>query len=715
MSDSLFSPSWYRVAKLKPRLRSHAQLYRHEYQGVVWFVLQDNAAGRSHRFSPSAYRFIGLMDGRATVQELWEAVAEQLGDRAPTQEEVIRLLGQLHTADALLCDVPPDSRELFRRFQRHQSMQWKRRLATPLAIRVPLFDPEHFLSRTMSIVRPLFSIGAGVLWLLVVLCGMVMAAVHWSELTDDIIDRAMTAQNLVLLWFIYPAMKTFHELGHGYAVKNWGGEVHDIGIMFLVLVPVPYVDASSASGFREKGPRMLVGAIGIAVELFLASIALFVWLSVEPGVVRTVAYNVMLIGGISTVFFNGNPLLRFDGYYVLVDALEIPNLGSRANRYLGYLLQRYAFGMRESESPAHSNWERGWFVLYGIAAFIYRMFIMFVIILYIAGKFFAVGVVLAIWAMVNQVFKPLGKGMQFLFSSPKLRRQRGRAYLASAITLSVIVLVFFVLPAPLWTRAEGVIWPAEQSQVRPATDGFVAQVLVDDGQMVNLGDALIQIEEPFLRARVAVLQAQFGELEARLMGQQYSDRVQAAIIRAEMASVRADLDRAKSRAEDLTVRAPLAGVFVLPNQKDLLGTFLRQGEVVAYVVDAPQLTARVTVSQDEIGLLRQHIQRAHVILAEYGAQGHQVPVLREVPGGTNTLPTPALGTIGGGTVAVDPRDTEGRRTLARVFELELGLPPGFNRAHLGARVYARFDHGTEALGFQLYRALRQLLLRQFGV
>jgi putative peptide zinc metalloprotease protein len=715
VSDSLFSPSWYRVANLKPRLRSHALVHRHEYRGEVWFVLQDNAAGRSHRFSPPAYRFIGLMDGRCTVQELWEATAEQLGDSAPTQDEVIRLLGQLHTADALLCDVPPDSSELFRRFQKHQSMQWKRRLATPLAIRVPLFDPERFLSRTLSFVQPLFSAGGALIWFLVVLAGAILAGVHWSELTDSIIDRAMTPQNLLLLWFIYPMVKTFHELGHGYAVKNWGGEVHDIGIMFLVLAPVPYVDASTASGFREKGPRMIVGGVGIAVELFLASLALFVWIAVEPGIVRTVAYNVMLIGGISTLFFNGNPLLRFDGYYVLADALEIPNLGSRSNRYLGYLVQRYAFGLVDADSPAHSNWERGWFVLYGIASFIYRMMIMFVIILYIAGKFFAVGVVLAIWAIFNQVLKPMGKGMQFLFSSPKLRRQRGRAYLTTAVTISLIVLVFFVLPAPLWTRAEGVIWPAEQSQVRPATDGVVGKVLVADGVTVKTNDALIQLEDPFLRAQVAVLEAQYGELEARLMAQQYKNRVQAAVIREEMESLRAGLDRARGRAEDLTIRAPLDGIFVVPNQQDLPGRFMRQGEVIAYVVDLPQLTARVAVTQDEIGLVRQRTQRADVMLADYGADGYTVPVLREIPGGTNTLPTPALGTVGGGSVAVDPRDGDGRRTLARVFELELGLPPGINRAHLGARVYARFDHGSEALAFQLYRSLRQLLLRQFGV
>jgi putative peptide zinc metalloprotease protein len=162
--------------------------------------------------------------------------------------------------------------------------------------------------------------------------------------------------------------------------RRWGGEVHEIGLMLLVFSPVPYVDASSAWGFRDKRKRMVVGGVGIAVELFLGALALFVWLMVEPGMVRAVAYNVMLISGVSTLLFNGNPLLRFDGYYVLADAIEVPNLGARSNTYLGYLFQRYVLGIRTAESSAHSNGERAWMVVYGITSFFYRIFISFVII-----------------------------------------------------------------------------------------------------------------------------------------------------------------------------------------------------------------------------------------------------------------------------------------------------------------------------------------------
>jgi putative peptide zinc metalloprotease protein len=165
VSETLHSPSWYRVAGLKPRIRVHAQIHRHAYRGEVWFVMQDHASGRSHRFSPAAHQFIGLMDGERTVQELWDAACLQLGDDAPTQEDVIRMLGQLHAADALLCDVPPDSREVFQRFQKQERMEWKRRFWTPLALRFPLLDPDRFLERTMRYVEPLFGWLGIVLWL----------------------------------------------------------------------------------------------------------------------------------------------------------------------------------------------------------------------------------------------------------------------------------------------------------------------------------------------------------------------------------------------------------------------------------------------------------------------------------------------------------------------------------------------------------------------
>jgi len=349
MSETLFSPSWYRVASLRPRMRSHVRIHRHSFRGEIWFVLQDEAAERTHRFSAAAHRVIGLMNGERTVQQIWESASTQLGDAAPTQEDVIRLLGQLHAADALLCDVPPDTMEMFRRFERHERMKWRRRLWTPLALRFPLVDPDRFLQRTQWLVAPLFGWFGALLWLAAVGSAAVLAVSRWTDLTSNIADRVLAPENLFALWLIYPVVKALHELGHAYATKRWGGEVHEIGIMLLVLTPVPYVDASSASGFKDKRQRMVVGAAGIAVELFLGALALFVWVSVEPGIVRTVAYNVMLITGVSTLLFNGNPLLR-------PTSTRAPRRGPGRSRSAGCRGGCRPPGSRRTRAPSARCW-----------------------------------------------------------------------------------------------------------------------------------------------------------------------------------------------------------------------------------------------------------------------------------------------------------------------------------------------------------------------
>jgi putative peptide zinc metalloprotease protein len=473
MSEVLFSSAWYRVAALRPRLRRHAQIHRHHYRGQLWYILQDHASQRVHRFSPAAYSVIGLMDGKRTVEALWEVASARLGDDAPTQDELIQLLTHLHAADMLQCDVPPDTTELLLRYERQRRQTWQNRLLSPFYVRLPLFDPELFLQRLLPWIRPCFS-GLGLLlWLLVVGTAMLLAAMHWHDLTEDIVDRVLVPHNLLLLWLVFPVLKTLHEFGHAFATKSYGGEVHEMGVMLLVFTPCPYVDASAASAFRSKWHRMMVGAAGMIVELFLASLALFVWLNVEPGVVRAMTYNVMFIAGISTVLFNGNPLLRYDGYYIFADYLEIPNLRVRARAYLRYLWERYAFGHLEAESEIATPSERRWFVCYGIAALIYRLVVFVAVSMFIANRFFFIGAVLAIGGLVAGGATPLVRLLTYLSTSPRLRGIRLRSGLVVGCVTALVVGAVCFAPVPLRSRAEGVIWVPEGARVRATANGFV--------------------------------------------------------------------------------------------------------------------------------------------------------------------------------------------------------------------------------------------------
>jgi putative peptide zinc metalloprotease protein len=715
MSESMFSSSWYRIASLQPRLKGHIQIHRHHYRGQLWYVLQDYSSSLNHRFSPQAHYIISLMNGSRNFQEIWELALEHLGDDAPTQDELVKLLGQLHGSDLLICDVPPDTLDLFQRYERKQRGKWLQRLWSPLSIRFPLWDPDAFLDRWLFLVRPLFGWLGILIWMLVVSTALILAASHWVDLSRDVSDRVWAPGNLLLLFFVYPLVKLLHELGHAFSTKVWGGEVHEMGMMLLVFMPIPYVDASSAWGFRDKKKRAIVGAAGMAVEMFLAAIALFIWLNVEQGFVRAIAYNVMLIGGASTIFFNGNPLLRFDGYYIFSDLIEIPNLASRANNYLGYLFQRYVFGVKTVNSPVTAKGERSWFLIYGIASFSYRMLITFSITFFVASQFFLIGVILALWAVGTMILVPATKCFRFVFSNPMIQQSRVRT-IATSVTLALIILGFLLLfPMPLNTYAEGVVWLPEQAKVRAKTEGFVTKILAGSNTVVVRDQILIELDDPILKLKKNVLDNQLDELEAKLKESWMEDRVKAQIIEEQMRSVSAELAEVTERIDNLTLKSQGKGVFIVPHAEDLKDRFLHKGDLVGYVVNYPITTIRTVVTQDNIGLVKERTRNVQVRLADNIKHLYPAKILREIPAASDVLPSPALGITGGGTIPVNPADEKGEKAFEPVFHIELAFPLGTDVRNIGERVYIRFNHGRESLAMQWYRLARQLFLRTFSV
>jgi putative peptide zinc metalloprotease protein len=715
MSKPFFSASWYRIAALRPRLRSHVQLHRHHYRGQLWYVLQNHASQSYHRFSPAAYSLIGLMDGQRSIQEIWERAGANLGDDAPTQDELIQLLTNLYAADALQSDVPPDVTAMLLSHDRQRRHRWQSQLLNPLYWRFPLFDPESVLQRLLRFAESLFSRAGAALWLALVSAAVALAAMHWDELTHNITDRVLTPQNLFLLWLLFPLVKILHEFGHACATRLYGGEVHEMGVLLLVLQPVPYVDASSASALRSKWQRMIVGAAGMLVELFIAALAFFVWLNIEPGAVRAVAYNIMLIAGISTVLFNANPLLRYDGYYILADYLEIPNLSARSQTYLGYLCERYLFGRREAASDTETSTERVWLIVYGIAAFIYRLFVLLAIAMFIAGKFFFIGVMLAVSGVIVALIIPTAKILSNIFTGPRLRNVRQRAITVTAALVVVIVGLISWVPLPLRTRAEGVVWIPEQGHVRAGADGFIDQIVAQPGARVRRGDVLMICSDPQLATRVKVLESRLEELQTRYTAQWLEDHGQAEIIKDEIAHVEESLTRARERVAELVIRSRTDGTFVVPQAEDLPGRFFPQGSPLAYVLDFTALTARVVVSQREIDLVRQRSRRIDVRLIDHPAQPLHAVIMREVPAATEQLPSTALGSQGGGSIAVDPVDKQGVKAIDKLFHLELGLPSSAGISVMGGRVYVRFDHGWEPLVYRWHRQVRQLFLSKFYV
>ncbi len=715
MTESTFSTYWYRVAKLKPLLRDAAIISRHIYRGQVWYVLTNSLSGRSHRFNAAAYALIGQMDGERTVQEIWEHSGNLTIDAIPTQDEVIRLLGRLHDADLIQSDILPSTVDLLQKAQGQSKSNLKQRVANPFSLRFPLWDPERFLKKWGHLTAPLFTRTMFYIWLLVVFSAVIAAIIHWSELSNELADRLFLPSNLLLLWLIYPVTKIFHEFGHAFAVKKWGGEVHEMGIMLLALTPLPYIDASASASFPDKRHRIGVAAMGMMVELLMASVALFIWLNVETGLISALSYNVMLIGGVSTLLFNGNPLLRYDGYYMLADLVEIPNLGQRSTRYLGYLLQHYVLGIKTAESPVTAPGEQGWFIVYGPIAFCYRIAVLVGLVWLVSSRFFVVGVLIALWGVVSLLVIPAVRNTMRFLDSPAVQNQRSRLTMVGGGAALAVVLIIFVFPMPFWTNTQGVVWLPEQSVIRAGTDCEVVEVLAPAEQLVSKNAPLIRGVDPFLEMEIEVYRARLAELYATYNAQPLHERVKRKMVLDEIALAKDELKQIEEKLEKLLIRSPAKGNFILNDPRNLAGRFVKKGELLGYIVSEHRPTIRAVVSQADIGLVRERLTDIEIRLTEQPTRSLKADIERIVPSADLNLPSAALGTSGGGLIPVDPTDPDGLRALESLFQIDLCLPDEVKNPHIGSRVYVRLDHGTMPLAMQWYRSLRQLFLRKFYV
>jgi putative peptide zinc metalloprotease protein len=709
-----------RLLRMHVKLRPHARFHRHEYRGQPWYVVQNEASGQAHRLSPATYDIVLRFDGRLSLAELHAEAVRRLGEDAPTPEEIIALVGLLYRADLLSADAMPDLEELAQRGAQHRRQRFKQYFLNPLALRMPLLDPDRMLERIASRIAVVPGTAWAAIWLLAVGAGLAVAASNWSTLTDGALDRIFSMGNLVILWLVYPVVKLLHELAHGVAIRRFGGQVHEMGVMFLVFVPVPYVEASAATAFPSKPARMLVSAAGMLMELFLAGLALIAWTMLEPGALRAVCFNVALIAGVSTLLFNGNPLLRFDGYYVLADLVEIPNLGQRSTAYLAYLAQRYLFGLREAASPATSPGEARWLFGYGVASSLYRPFVIVAIILLVATKFFFVGVALALWGAYTMVLRPIAAGALFVARSPQLASRRRQAVTTAGAVLAALGIVLFVLPAPQWTRTEGVVWVPEHSQIRAQTACWVRKVVAPVGAPVRAGDLLVECEDVELGTKVKVLEHQLAELRARDLAYFVESRLHLDVVREEIVNAEAQLADARRRLAGLLLRSPADGIFVVPQPADAPGRYLQRGEVLGYVLEPGPATVRVVVDQADVDLVRGATRAVGVKPADRIADTLNAHVVREVPGASDRLPSSALGVPGGGIFGVDPRAApdgkdEAPKSAVPVFQFDLEVPAEAALHRLGMRVFVRFDHRPAPLARQWYRSTRRMLLRLFQV
>ncbi len=741
--QALLSEHWHAVRGLRPRLRDGVEPLHRHLRGKPWVLLLDPVSQRFHRLAPQVWRVLQLFDGRRTLDEVWSAacaqaddsagsaaqgaavaaadgaLADAVPDGAISQHELVQLVSTLHANDLLQSQVSPDAGEVFERWRRQKRARWKQGWLNPLSLKLPLLHPEPWFARQVALARALAGWPALLAWLVLVLPAALLAAQHWGRLTENLSDRVLSASNLVLLWFVYPLVKAVHEWAHGLAVKAGGGTVREIGVMFIVFTPVPYVDASSSYRFPSKWARAGVAAAGIMAELALGAVALYVWLLAEPGLTTAVAYNVVLIAGVSTLVVNGNPLMRYDGYFIACDLLEVPNLAQRANQYLVYLLDRYGYGARDAQPPLAAHGERAWLLVYGLVAPVYRLLVTVGLIVFVATEYLLVGALMAVLAAWSALVLPLWRGWRHLVAGPTLARRRG---VARRRTLGALVLAAGFaawVPMPFYSLHQAVVWLPDEAIVRAEVPGHVARVHCAPGERVATGAPLLDLQNLPLSAEHASASAGLAQAHAQLRRAEVDDRGRVAPLRAELASREARLAETGRRDAALSLHAAVAGRWTPSAPTALEGRWFKRGEVVGWLVDGPSSRLRMAVTQEDMDLLRERIAggatRVQVRLAGEPQRLRGARVLREVPGGEQELVSAALGTSGGGEIAVDPSVAGGTRSLQRVFDVELLLDEPAPGARFGDRAHVRIDLGALPLGRQAFLRLRQAFLARLSL
>lgn len=712
----LLSPDWYRLAHLKPRLRSGVRVSRHQLRGETWFMLTDPVSGRHHRFNDLAYALIGACDGQTPIDAIWSSHVAAQGDSAPTQADAIRVFAQAFAANLFTGDVTPDVAVIARAYSRTQGQQRRSRL-NPLSFRVPLWDPDRFLAAHHHRLAWLFSRHAA--WAIgaLLLLGAVLLAVHADDVARHARQELGSGRMLLLMWLVYPVMKALHEFAHAFAVKHHGGEVHEMGITLMMLTPVPYMDASASIAFTSKHRRMLVAGAGILVEAVLASLALPLLLLAEPGVLKDLAFVIVFIGALSTLVINGNPLLRFDGYHVLCDAAELPNLAPRSARWWQTLFKRQVLRLRHLRFGTLSRGEESWLWCYAPLSNVYRLLISATLVLVAARWHPSAGLALLALLAWQMAAAPAWAAWRWLRTSPELRGRRHRAMATASMLAAALLAAVLLVPLPHRTHAPGLVWLPDDALARTSSEGFVSAFFVTDGQPVSAGMPMLQLVNETLELELANTDAELARKRVERALQFEASARRTADADEALTRLQTTRDRLWQRVQGLTIRAGMNGRVTIDSARVRLGQMLAQGEVVAQVLPPGQPLVRALVHNQDIALVRDQLLRNQpgAIQVQLPHQGgaQRALLAAQTPLASTTLPTRALGESAGGSIALDAADSSGRTAREPLFQLDLRLPDA-GLAPIGARVLVTFSHAPASAAERGLRFLRQSFLRHFA-
>lgn len=721
-----FHESWYRVAGLHPRLLANVHVYRQHFRGRIWYVLENPSSNKFSRVSSDAYRFLALLDGKRNVSEAWRISNEQYGDGSPTQGEVIQLLAQLFSSNLLYAELASDTESLFSRYKTRVRREIQGLITNLLFFRIPLLDPDYFLERWVNVFGRVFSVPGLVLWLLIVITGLYFAINNVNELIYQSAD-VLKPDNLIFLYLSTALIKVFHEFGHAFACKRFGrlngsgGQVHVMGVMFLVFVPLPYMDASSAWAFREKRHRAVVGLSGLMVELTAAAVAVVIWAHTSTGTLHIIAYNIIFVASVSAVLFNGNPLLRFDAYYVLSDLVEIPNLAQRSKDYIYYFVKKYFWKVKGIKNPSHGTGEKFWLVFYGFASTFYRIYISIQILLFLNDRLpeelFILVPLFAGSAVVMWLFFPLGKFIRYLATDAELIKNRGRAVISTLVVLVLAVICLGIIRVSDYCRVEGIVEPVNLGIVYAGSDGFVIDYLFSGENVIPHGRSLIKAVNPALEAEKKSLLAELRSIKTQQLIAKKQEVAVVQILAEQIGALEEKIERVNFELSSLNLKSSLSGTWVSSDIERMKGMYLLRGQQLGFVANLDNVIVRATAKQELAALIVEQAYRDLEVRVKGSPDIMFTGKIEKIfPAGHEVLPSEALGYTVGGDMPTVSQDARGTKTAEKFFEIRIRPDRGETvRLLTGQRVVARIKLHSRPLASQWWRSVRQLFQRRFHI
>jgi putative peptide zinc metalloprotease protein len=615
------------------RRRGDLNVTRQVYQGQAWWVVKDPIALHYFRFRPEEYALLDMLDGRRSLEQLKERFEAEFPPRRITVEELARFVSTLHRSGLVIGDRAGQGPQLFERRRQRLWKQWIAWLSNIMSMRFRGIDPDRILERIDPWFGWLFSPPAIVAAMAFVASALLLVLVNFDVFRSKLPEfhQFFAAGNWLYLAIALGFTKVLHEFGHGLSCKHYGGECHEMGVMLLVFTPCLYCDVSDSWMLPNKWKRAAIGAAGMYVELVLAAIATYLWWWSHPGVFNQLCLDVMFVSSVSTLLFNANPLLRYDGYYILSDIIEIPNLRQKASTILGRLASRWCLGIKQPEDPFLPQRNLGLFALYAVASSVYMWIVTASIFLFVWNVFKpyrleVLGRLLAAGAIWGLVVRP-AFGLVKFFKVPGRRDEVKSRNLSITLAVAAALLAavaLIPLPQRVWCAAE--LRPRGEETVYVSIPGRLASVAVKAGAVVEQGQELARLSSGDLALQIAELEGQVTQYRTKLASLQrerFTDpgaALEIGTVEESLKSYQEQLEKKLGDRQQLVLVAPRAGVVMpapsvrpppdpggrLPPwsghalDEQNLGATLTEGTVLCLVGDRGRFEAALVVDQSEV-------------------------------------------------------------------------------------------------------------------